>query len=223
MSALRVTLTLLLSVCALLASSCGEAEAGSGGSKKKDQGVLVVENASSQAIRFVYFSEVSDDDWGDDRLGSSETIRAGRDRSWDVQAGRYHVKVELADGQVLDSLEEYDVRVGEEEICVISDGGGAALENASYGSGSGTLRVENDSSSTIFRVYFSPTWDENWGADRLGSSEVMSAGFWREWGGVAPGRYHVKVEFGDGRVLDSLEEYVIQAGETTTCTVYDSW
>jgi hypothetical protein len=82
----------------------------------------------------------------------------------------------------------------------------------------GTLRVENASAWTIFRVRFSPTYDTQWGQDRLRSDEVIMSGASRDWT-VPTGDYNVKIEFEDGRALDSLEVYSVRPNDLASCSV----
>ncbi len=220
MNAPRAFVLLALSTLCMLSSACGDWEAEG---LKPGFGRLLVENTSSDAIHRVYISSVSVDEWGDDCLGTFETIEPGEMRGWQMPRGRYHVKCELEGGQVLDSLEEYSVREGEDTPCVVFDQGEGVVEPTSAPAtwATGTLRVVNDSSRTIHYVNFSLTHDENWGEDRLGGNETIVPGYWREWGGVPVGRYNVRIEFADGSDLDSLEVYSVEAGATEVCTVYD--
>lgn len=62
---------------------------------------IVVKNNSSQAICFVNFSSSSDSNWGNDQLGSSETIGPGATRAWTVAAGSYDVRAQDCSHQTL--------------------------------------------------------------------------------------------------------------------------
>ena len=213
MSWLHPLLRSLLGLLALAVPTVAQLELSSAPTSDKG-GTLRVQNDSSQSIFRVYFSLTSDDSWGSDRLGAAEVIGAGRHRDWrGVTPGRYHVKVEFADGSVLDSLEEYAIQFGDTTTCIVYDTDAPTT---------GTLRIANDGSNSIWRVYFSLTSDDSWGSDRLGSSEVLSAGAWREWGGLLPGRYDIKVQFADGSELVSDSPYTIVAGQTATCTIFDT-
>lgn len=55
---------------------------------------ITVTNRSSTVICFVNISSSSDNDWGGDRLGSSETIGAGASRSWTVDSGAWDVRLQ---------------------------------------------------------------------------------------------------------------------------------
>lgn len=78
-------------------SGGGEVTSGGGGSGP----ALVIQNHSSQAICYVYFSPSSQGTWGDDRLGSDETIAAGATRGWNVPNDSYDVKLEDCSHNVL--------------------------------------------------------------------------------------------------------------------------
>lgn len=108
--------------------------------------------------------------------------------------------------------------VGALSGCVSSGGAQGGTYSASVGHG--TLVVRNDSSTSIYWVRFSPTTDSQWGEDRLGMGETISAGETYRWS-VPPGDYNVKVEFSDGRKLDSLEVYTVTEGGQSTCVVSD--
>lgn len=101
--------------------------------------------------------------------------------------------------------------------CVAS-GGGQGTYSASVGHG--TLSVRNATNTSIYWVRFSPTTDSEWGQDRLGMGEVIGAGETYRWS-VPPGDYNVKIEFSDGRKLDSLEVYTVTEGGQSTCVVSD--
>ena len=103
--------------------------------------------------------------------------------------------------------------------CVVSGNGeGGGQYSASVGQG--TLAVRNASNTSIFWVRFSPTTDQQWGEDRLGFGETISPGETYRWS-VPPGDYNVKIEFSDGRKLDSLETYTVVASAESTCVVSD--
>ena len=62
---------------------------------------IVVANRSSTSICFVNFSPATDSGWGDDQLGSSETIEPGNTRSWNVNAGSWDVRLQDCNHTVL--------------------------------------------------------------------------------------------------------------------------
>lgn len=74
-------------------AACGDSSTG-----PSAQTALVVENASPQTIYIVNFGPCTDPTWGPDRLGATETIAAGAERSWTVQPGCYDVRVKTEAG-----------------------------------------------------------------------------------------------------------------------------
>jgi hypothetical protein len=91
-------------------------------------------------------------------------------------------------------------------------------DRRSSGASTGQLDVRNETGATIFKIRFSSIDDPSWGEDKLGAAEVVMPHEHRSWP-VPAGRYHVKIEFEDGRCADTLEEYAVPAGGTTVCTV----
>jgi hypothetical protein len=110
-------------------------------------------------------------------------------------------------------------------LLVVSALSGCVVTTGNQGSysasvGHGTLAVRNASNTSIYWVRFSATTDQQWGEDRLGMGETISSGETHRWS-VPPGDYNVKIEFSDGRKLDSLEVYTVTAGGESTCVVSD--
>jgi hypothetical protein len=188
-------------------------------------GTLTVQNDSSSAIWYVRFSPTWDTQWGEDRLGEAETIQPGGARSWTVPSDTYNVEVEFSDHRKLDAPEVYEVTSGGEVTCRVHDVAApspspapAATPAPPPAPATGTLTVSNETQQPLYRVRFKPTTDAAWGEDRLGGSETIEPGTSRSWT-VPAGTYHVKVEFGDGTALGSLEEYAVPADGGITCRV----
>ena len=57
---------------------------------------IVVENNASVTVFYLYISECSDDDWGNDELGN-ETIAPGEEEEFDVDAGCWDLRAEFSD------------------------------------------------------------------------------------------------------------------------------
>lgn len=131
----------------------------------------ITNDTGSYEFYFVKISLSSTDSWGDDRLGSSETISPGDTRSFRLNNGTYDVKIEDEDG---DEYIFWDVDIsGTVDIYVsLSDLGEQNWGSSSVGSSSGgmaPITIENDLGSwTIWYVYGDPS-DSPWGEDRLGS------------------------------------------------------
>lgn len=83
-----------------------------------------------------------------------------------------------------------------------------------------TIRVVNRASEPIFFVYLSDCSDPNWGADRLGASEILVVGRSRDFQ-VAAGCYDARVETASGRFA---EYYGLDArgGVVTSLTITGS-
>jgi hypothetical protein len=77
-------------------------------------GRLTLVNGTGFAIAKVHFSLSSAAAWGDDRL--ARVLPAGERKSWDVQAGRYNLRVEFQDGVTLEAPGSYEVVAGEERV-----------------------------------------------------------------------------------------------------------
>lgn len=57
---------------------------------------IIVDNDATAAVHFLYFAECSDEEWGDDELGT-QTIAPGAQRSFDVIAGCWDMRAEFSD------------------------------------------------------------------------------------------------------------------------------
>lgn len=94
---------------------------GGGTSEEEATGTLSVRNDCDQPISYVHISSVDDPSWNGDQLGN-EVIGSGESFSWTAPVGRYHIRCDLADGQSIDTLEEYRVTSGGTTTCVVSQG-----------------------------------------------------------------------------------------------------
>lgn len=65
-----------------------------GGGGTSGGGNLTLVNNSGETVCFVYISPVTDDSWGDDWLGSTETISSGSSHSFDVPSGDYDLRAD---------------------------------------------------------------------------------------------------------------------------------
>jgi hypothetical protein len=141
----------------------------------------ITNDTGNYEFYYVRISPSSADSWGDDLLGSSETIKPGETRTFRVNNDVYDVKIEDEDG---DEYTFWDVEVsGTVEMRVDLDNlgeqnwGSDHSSNTSSTSATGTapVTIENDLGSwTIWYIYGSPS-DESWGEDRLGS-ELLEPG-----------------------------------------------
>jgi hypothetical protein len=73
-------------------------------------GNVTLVNDSGETICYVYISPTEDDYWGDDWLGSSETVPSGDRRGFDVEDGVYDLMAEDCNENQLDVQWEVDIR-----------------------------------------------------------------------------------------------------------------
>jgi len=96
----RLTWIFALALSAIIAA-CGSSQqeigttARLGGSNTQ---IRIVNDLGRYTIRYVYISPASDDSWGTDRLGSSEVLRVGQSKTWDIDAGNWDLRVKDEDG-----------------------------------------------------------------------------------------------------------------------------
>jgi S1-C subfamily serine protease len=84
--------------------SSGEGSPSGGGDtppQTPNVATLTVENRATQSICYVYFTVVTANNWGPDRLDTTEIIRTGDNRSWDIPAGNYDIMLQNCDRNVL--------------------------------------------------------------------------------------------------------------------------
>ncbi|MCD4707090.1 MAG: hypothetical protein K8S62_05065 [Candidatus Sabulitectum sp.] len=129
----------------------------------------ITNDTGSYEFYYVNIELSSSDSWGDDRLGSSETISPGETRSFRLSNGTYDVKIEDEDG---DEYIFWNVNInGTVDMYVDLSNLGEQNWGSSSSSGTGMapITIDNDLGSwTIWYVYGDPS-DSPWGDDRLGS------------------------------------------------------
>lgn len=138
----------------------------------------ITNDTGSYEFYYVKISLSSTDSWGDDRLGSSETISPGETRSFRLNNGTYDVMIEDEDG---DEYIFWDVNISG-TVDMYVDLGNLGEQNWGSGSssyptsgGSAPITIDNELGSwTIWYVYGDPS-DSPWGEDRLGS-ELLDPG-----------------------------------------------
>lgn len=77
----------------------------------------------------------------------------------------------------------------------------------------GSIKVANSSSSSIYKIYLSPTSTTNWGPDQLGSN-VVSSGKTVTFS-VSPGWYDAKLLMSTGNTY-VVTNFEVTAGQTFT-------
>lgn len=83
-------------------------------------GVLTVVNGTEEVVASVQASPERERTWGPDLLGV-DAIEPGGARAWSVPAGRWHLRVELASGRVLDDLVPHEVVAGQRAAVVVEE------------------------------------------------------------------------------------------------------
>ncbi len=172
----------------------------------------ITNDTGSYSFYYVNISSSSSDSWGDDKLGSSETISAGDTRSFRLNSGTYDVKIEDEDG---DEYIFWDVEVSgtvglNVDLGNIGEqywGGGSSLPSNPSSGGSAPITIENDLGSwTIWYIHGSPV-DASWGEDRLGS-ELLDPGESFTFYVNAGENYDLKCEDEDGDTYTLWDVYV---------------
>jgi len=68
---------------------------------------LFVDNTSDTEVCYIFISLSTGDDWGDDQMGTNETIMTGRTRLFYVRPGTYDLMAGDCDGESL--AEQYEI------------------------------------------------------------------------------------------------------------------
>ncbi len=79
---------------------------------------LFLDNTSETEVCYVFISSSTGDDWGDDLMGESETVMAGRTRIFYVRPGTYDLMARDCEDNVL--AEEYDVDLSSDKTWTLS-------------------------------------------------------------------------------------------------------
>jgi hypothetical protein len=147
-----------------------------------------VANESGETICYLYISPTTNDEWGEDWLGSAGTIASGETRSFDVAPGDYDLRAENCDSSRISEV------FG---VSVSSSGFTWAIPFVPI-----TLHMVNSSSATVCYVLISPSTSDIWGGDWLGRSETIGPGGSRDFA-VPPGQnYDMMAADCDQETLD---------------------
>jgi hypothetical protein len=123
---------------------------------------LTVVNTSGTDLCYLYLSPSTSDTWGADWLGSG-TIPAGGQQTFSLDAGTWDLLARDCSNNVLD--EQYGIDLSGDMTWTIY-GMGAT--------GSASLEVVNNGSTSVCYVYISPTTSDSWGNDWLGSDTIAA-------------------------------------------------
>lgn len=72
-------------------TGCGDDITGS------DDATIIVQNNASVAVVNLFISPCEDETWGNDELGSGQSISSGDDREFDVEPACYDLRAEFSD------------------------------------------------------------------------------------------------------------------------------
>lgn len=96
----QLALGALLISSLLFGSGC-VVHANPGGTVPAGSSAFVIRNASAVAICYVKISPSADQNWGPDRLGSSEVISPGQERGWEFPSGYYDFQLQDCNRSVI--------------------------------------------------------------------------------------------------------------------------
>jgi len=148
-------------------------------------GYVEVTNNTGYSIYYLYVSH-TDEGWGDDVLGSGETLSDGESIRVDLDdypSAIFDIKAEDEDGDTY-TFWDVDVEFDDVEITIddLDEGGSsssydelsATIRGTGKGSFDGYVTVTNETGYTVRYLYVSHT-DDGWGDDVLGS-DVLNDG-----------------------------------------------
>lgn len=176
-------------------------------------GRLQIVNATGgYDIYYVYISPTSADSWGNDWLGSSETISSGATKTFTVTNGNYDVKLIDEDG---DEYIVWNVPITGTVTwnVTLSDLGERNWSGSTTTTTGGTAQVTiyNDLGNyDIYYIYCDPS-DMPWGQDRLGSS-ILSPGRTFSFNVPAGNYYDIKCVDVDGDTYTLWQIYIDNSG-----------
>jgi hypothetical protein len=102
---LRFWLLVLLVSLVIPAIACFGSSAG----PPADDPAIILKNESGIEICYVLISPTTDDMWGDDQLGDTETIRNGRSRTFEITAGQWDMRALDCNQNEIDVRWEQDI------------------------------------------------------------------------------------------------------------------
>jgi hypothetical protein len=169
---------------------------------------LYIVNNSSQTICYFYASFSTESSWGDDWLGSSNTIPAGTTFTFTgVAQGAYDFKADDCSNNEIAS--EYGVDFPTYDTWTLSDTGSTG--------GTYDLYIVNNSSYTVCYLYISPDTSSDWGEDWLGSATIPSGTSYTFYS-VSAEVYDIKAEDCSHNVIVTYDKFDFPTYDTFTIT-----
>lgn len=169
----------------------------------------ITNSTGGYSIYYVYISSTSSDYWGDDWLGSSETISSGTSKTFTVTNGYYDVKLIDEDGDEyivwnvpINGTVNWNVTLGD-----LGERDWSGSGSTPSNSGNARVTIYNDLGSyDIYYIYCDPS-DSPWGDDRLGS-EILSPGYSFSFNVPGENYYDIKCVDVDGDTYTLWQVYI---------------
>jgi hypothetical protein len=176
---------------------------------------FTMRNNTRTTIERVYISTNNDENWGPDRLGQTQVIRAGASHRFNFTGFDecvFDIKVVFADNTNsekrnvnLCQISTFNVNLptGNADVTAPPSPpvpGRAAAGTPVARNGLQDFTMRNNTRTTIERVYISAASDTNWGDDRLGRTQTIPAGASHRFNftGFSECVFDIKVVFADG-------------------------
>jgi hypothetical protein len=172
---------------------------------------FTISNTGSEAIESVQISPPSNNNWGNDLLGSSEIIEPGQARTFSITGCAQDVRVTFMDQQA-HIWRGYDT-------CLTSLQAAATPTQPTSGPPH-NFTISNATSRAIEHIEISPPSDEHWEADLLGPTEVIAPGKSRTFTITRGCPQDVRVTFVDSsqrewQNLDTCASPELNVGQTS--------
>ncbi len=134
----------------------------------------ITNDTGNYEFYYVKISLSSADSWGEDRLGSSETISPGETRAFRLNNGTYDIRIIDEDE---DEYIFWNVNIsGTVSMYVdLDDLGEQNWGSSTSVGGTAPITIENDLGSWTIWYIYGDSSDSPWGDDRLGS-ELLASG-----------------------------------------------
>ena len=176
--------------------------------RAQNDGSFNLVNRSGQIIREVYASPVTQQTWGDDRLGNN-VLAAGRSLAVRMPPGsgcQTDIRVVFADSRAEERRDVNTCQMNEVVFGAAAQGGPPPAQGGKPGAGAAqgqtgnpSFNLVNNGARVVRELYATPVSQGDWGADLLGA-EVVGAGArfavrLRE----GPCDYDIRVVWADGQ------------------------
>lgn len=170
---------------------------------QQQDGSFNLVNRSGQVINEIYASPVTDQNWGQDRLGRN-VLANGRNFAVRMRQGagcRTDIRVVYADSRAeerrdVDTCQNNEVVFG---AATAAPGGSGKPGSAQTGAtGNPSFNLVNAGSRVVRELYATPTSQTDWGSDLLGSEVVAAGARFAVRLVEGPCNYDIRVVWADG-------------------------